>query len=78
MLCTCCCCCRRTAGGRGEATVYRDKVTGKIITAEEYTEQVRPVQQPLAVIAAMCTSSNCMLCVMSLYVLGGVLDYACG
>jgi hypothetical protein len=38
----CCGACRRTAGGRGEATVYRDKVTGKVISAEEYTEQVGP------------------------------------
>jgi hypothetical protein len=33
--------CRRLAAGRGEATVYRDKATGKVISAEEYTEQVR-------------------------------------
>jgi hypothetical protein len=31
---------RRRAAGRGESTVYRDKATGAIITAEEYSEQV--------------------------------------
>lgn len=32
--------CRRRAAGRGEATVYRDKETGAIISADEYAEQV--------------------------------------
>ncbi|WIA15001.1 hypothetical protein OEZ85_001706 [Tetradesmus obliquus] len=36
---------KRAAAGRGEATVYRDKVTGKAISAEEYTEQLAKAKQ---------------------------------
>eukprot|EP00775_Hariotina_reticulata_P004178 gene4178-4426_t len=39
---------KRSAAGRGEATVYRDKDTGKAITAEEYAQQKAKSKQKKA------------------------------
>jgi hypothetical protein len=51
--------------------VYRDKVTGKVITAEEYTEQVRAVSAVLCVLCA----ALCVAC--AVHILCGLVTALC-